>query len=211
MRKTRRKKLEEKEGESDSLSSSSSSSHHHTSSPASSKHGSAGSSSGSSSSVGKAKSKGDIWTHDSSTILTKGLQVAALVDADSSPRLWILATVREFHSTPRPRYEVIDADPGEEGNPMPKKRYMLPAKKVLPLPDLQQVPMSKRREFSKNQAVLALFPVGGITTFYPAVVIKSPKQTKSDSYLLEFDDDDGEQREVNAQFVAPLLEEDFAE
>jgi len=151
--------------------------------------------------------KGDVWSHDHNNPISSGSEVAALVDADSKPKLWILATVLNYISSPRPKYDVVDADPGDDQNPVPRKKYSLPPNKIIPLPTLEQAPWSKRREFGKNQQVLALFPVGGITVLYPALVIKPPKAVKNGKYLLEFDDDDGEHREVDPRYVCPLSDE----
>jgi hypothetical protein len=123
----------------------------------------------------------------------------------------------------RPKYEVVDEDPGDGGEdesgggatggvaaaaaaPPRQKRYLLDPRKVLPLPSLEQVPLSARREFPKGTRVLAVFPVGGITVLYPAEVVQAPKRRKNNEYLLMFDDDEEVHRAVNAQFVAPMVE-----
>ena len=133
------------------------------------------------------------------------MEVAALVDKDSEPQLWILAGVSSYRPPPRPRYTVIDLDPGEESGEAkpPPKVYQLEPRKVIPLPSLKEVGMGRRREFSRGSAVLALFPAGGVTTFYRAEVVQGPKKLRGDKYLLRFDDDEEDAREVSAQYVAP--------
>lgn len=88
----------------------------------------------------------------------------------------------------RPKYEVLDEDTGEGGeggeNGMPsrQKRYVLDPRKILPLPSLQEVPLSKRKEFGKGTRVLAVFPTGGITTLYPAEVLQPPRKVRTHTY-----------------------------
>ena len=114
------------------------------------------------------------------TIVPNNSQVAALVDEHSRPQLWILASVLGYRPGPRPKYEVIDLDAGDESNPNPvRKKYILDIKKIIPLPTLDEYPMSKRKEFSKGTRVLAVFPVGGITVLYPADVVAGPKKVKT--------------------------------
>lgn len=73
--------------------------------------------------------------------------------------------------------------------------------------------------------MLALYPVHGTTVLYPATVVQGPRkvpacqvftrcsqqggvwvQRKEDVYLLEFQDDEGEHRLVDARWVVPLPE-----
>jgi len=141
------------------------------------------------------------------------MEVAALVDKDSEPQLWILAAVLSYKHHPRPRYTVVDLDPGEEGGGgasgaarPPPKQYQLEPRKVIPLPSLREVGMSRRREFTRGGSVLALFPVAGVTTFYRAEVVAGPRKRKDERYTLRFEDDDEDGvdgREVSAQYVAP--------
>ena len=138
--------------------------------------------------------------------------MAALVDKDSEPQLWILAGIATFRPQPRPRYTVVDLDPGDEADALDggmgrraAKQYQLELRKVIPLPPLKDVPLSRRREFSRGALVLALFPVAGVTTFYKAEVVAGPRKRKDDKYTLRFDDEEeeGAEREVSAQYVAP--------
>jgi hypothetical protein len=146
----------------------------------------------------------NIWYHDAHSVLPVGAPVAALVDEHSIPPLWIQCSIRSYRSGHRAKYEVIDEDPGDvnedeigaggEGSPQParQKRYLLDPRKILPLPSLQSVPLSARKEFPKGTRVLAVFPTGGITVLYPAQVVAPPKKRKNNEYLLMFDDDEGQ-------------------
>jgi len=144
--------------------------------------------------------KGDICNHEG-TILPKGSQVAALVDQHSVPRLWILASIRSYLAE-RDKYEVMDEDAGDEKNEPLKKVYTLDATKIVPLPSLQDVPLTVRRQFARNEKVLAIYP--GTTVLYPSIVIQAPRKTKTDDYVLLFDDDEGQNRIVNATYVIPF-------
>jgi len=153
----------------------------------------------------------NIWHHDAHSVLPNGSAIAALIDEHSIPPLWIQSSVKGYRGGARPKYEVVDEDPGdpaEDGTsgPARQKRYLLDPRKILPLPSLEQVPLSSRKEFSKGTRVLAVFPTGGITVLYPAQVVQPPKKRKSNEYLLMFDDDEEVHRVVNAQFVAPMVE-----
>jgi len=156
-------------------------------------------------STSKRSKKGvDIWTHDGVSILNPHQPVAALVDAISNPRLWIQASVIKYMAD-RNRYQVVDEDPGDESNPNPvRKKYVLDAKKLIPLYSLDEFPCSTRREFPKGERVLAIFP--NTTVFYPAYVVAGPKKRKDPSYALAFDDDDDRHTIVSAQYVIPLME-----
>jgi len=143
----------------------------------------------------------DIWSHDH-RVLANGEEVAALTDTSSVPMIWIRAIVQGYTPGARPTYSVEDADPGDPENPIVvRKRYPLEPKKIVPTPTLEQIPLSKRREFGQGERVLAIFP--GTTVFYPSYVVAGPKKRKDDEYLLEFDEDEGEQRTVNARWVIP--------
>ena len=179
------------------------------------------SSSSSASAQPQSSSSLDIWYHDLSSVLPAGLEVAALIDKDSEPQLWILAGIAAFRPQPRPRYTVVDLDPGDDSETAgggsgsggadggmgrrAAKQYQLELKKIIPLPSLKDAPLSRRREFSRGSFVLALFPVAGVTTFYKAEVVAGPRKRKDDKYTLRFEDEEeeGAEREVSAQYVAP--------
>ena len=175
----------------------------------------------------------NIWSYDPSAPLPPGSEVAALTDQHSIPPLWIQCKVKRYLPGARPKYEVVDEDAGEappadDGGggalagaaPVPRQKlYTLDVRKIIPLPSLSLVPLSKRREFPRGTRVIAVFPTGGITTLYPAEVIETPRTNKragaggkgaagaaGTDYILMFDDDDECHRPVNAQFVAPIPE-----
>jgi len=159
--------------------------------------------------VSGANEGGDIWSHDGIRILDVGSTVAALTDEHSKPPLWILATVAGFKAAPRPRYEVEDIDRSSSDDSFARtKKYLLESRKIIPLPPLSIVPLRLRKEFSRHERVLAVFPEHGTTVLYPATVLQPPRKRKADEYLLAFDDDEEEQveqgRVVQAQWVCPL-------
>lgn len=148
--------------------------------------------------------RGDVWNHEGG-MLPIGTEVVALTDAESN--MWILAEViGHRRSAGRPLiYEVADNDAGDDaGGPPRRKRYALSADRIIPLPTLVEFPLSRRAEFSAGQEVLALYPADGVTTFYKATVVKSAKKRRMNAYLLRFDDDNDEERDVDARFVVPL-------
>ena len=69
---------------------------------------------GSAGAASSSTSASDVWHHDASIILPPQMEVAALIDKDSEPQLWILAAVLGYKALPRPRYTVVDLDPGDE-------------------------------------------------------------------------------------------------
>jgi len=147
----------------------------------------------------------DIWAH-SHTVLANGSEVAGLVDEESKPNLWILASILSFKPgtrEDRTRYEVLDEDPGDEENPHPiRKKYSLHPRKIIPLPSLELVPLGSRREFSLDERVLALYP--GATVLYPARIRATPRKTKSPNYHCTFEDDEEIVTIVDARYVCPL-------
>lgn len=52
--------------------------------------------------------------------------------------------------------------------------YIIDSDRVLLLPSDEQVPLTRRVEFQKDETVLAIFPQ--TTVFYPAVVVSGPKK-----------------------------------
>jgi len=139
----------------------------------------------------------DVWSHEG-RILQPGTPVAALTDPHSNPPLWIIASVVKYLGSERkkPMYEVVDDDPDGA-----RKHYLLEPKRLICLPSLAQVPLSKRREFAKGERVLAVFP--GTTVLYPATVLGPPNEAAK-TYPLMFDDDDGLHRDIEAGLVVPL-------
>lgn len=155
------------------------------------------------------KHKLDIWSHDyTQQDLPIGLRVAALTDGDSQPRMWIVAQIVAFKVRPRAMYEVADIDSDTSNNnniQQRRKTYILDTNKIIPLPTLCDIPLNKRREFSVDQRILAVFPE--TTTLYPAYVVAKAKHRKLNTYLLRFDDDDVESREIDVDYCVPMMDE----
>eukprot|EP00475_Leptophrys_vorax_P045886 TRINITY_DN9686_c0_g1_i3.p2 TRINITY_DN9686_c0_g1~~TRINITY_DN9686_c0_g1_i3.p2 ORF type:complete len:313 (-),score=105.62 TRINITY_DN9686_c0_g1_i3:944-1882(-) len=146
----------------------------------------------------------DMWNVlDRPTPLLPGAEVAALIDENSDPHLWILATVQSFEQR-RKRYKVVDADPSDDPNSTTKKNYTIGADKIIAIPSVEEHPIQKRTEFQAGEMVLAIFPETSV--FYHARVIQGPKKLRSRHYTLEFHDDNGERRKVDAKYVVPLPE-----
>ncbi|GAB5356783.1 hypothetical protein AAMO2058_000318500 [Amorphochlora amoebiformis] len=138
----------------------------------------------------------DIWIHDHTTILKNGSKVAA----NTSENLWVLAMVDRYIPQ-RGRYHVIDADAQQSVES--RKHYKLEPSKLIPLPSLDQYPITKRRIFKPNEWVFAMYP--GTTAFYRAKVLSSPNSKDSPPrYTLEFEDDGNKKIHVGIEKVAPL-------
>lgn len=151
--------------------------------------------------------KGDIWSHDSNSILAENSSVAALVDANSRPNIWIQATVISYKPGARPKYAVLDLDEGlDETNT--RKVYTLDARKIVPMPPLTApgAGINRRAEFKAGDKVLAVFPENGVTALYPATV-NSNRKKKSEYYFLSFEDDEVIEREVHIEKVIPYPQE----
>ncbi|CEP00065.1 unnamed protein product (mitochondrion) [Plasmodiophora brassicae] len=142
----------------------------------------------------------DVWTHRDDAPFEPGSAVAALIDEHSEPNLWILASVVSYDRK-RDRYTVVDNEADDVGNRETVKDYIIDSDRVLLLPSDEQVPLTRRVEFQKDETVLAIFPQ--TTVFYPAVVVSGPKKNKG-HYLLQFADDETKQRKVPAHHVVPL-------
>eukprot|EP00474_Spongospora_subterranea_P009671 CRZ10129.1 hypothetical protein [Spongospora subterranea] len=143
----------------------------------------------------------DIWAHKHSQPFPPQSQVAALIDEHSDPNLWILASVVSFDRK-RCRYTVMDNE-AEDNVVRPDliKDYIIECDRLLLLPTLEAIPLQRRVEFLKDECVLAIFPQ--TTVFYPATVISGPRKVKG-HYVLQFADDESNQRRVAAQHVVPL-------
>ena len=144
-----------------------------------------------------------VWLHRT-IVLDEGTLVAALTDESNIPPMWILARVQSFQGYPggdRSFYEVLDEDCS---GPV-RKRYKLPPWKLIPLPSLEDVPISRRGEFAVDEEVLAVYP--GTTVFYPARVLKTPTPQAQGNiqYTVMFNDDGDEPRKVNALHIAPQV------
>jgi hypothetical protein len=141
-----------------------------------------------------------IWDH-TGIVLPNDTPVAALVDADSKPQLWILVKVIGHSVTAgQLRYDVLDEDSQN------KKRYTLSSHKVIPVYSLLDYDLTERVIFPKETRVLALFPSDGVTTFYPAMVKGIPTKSSrgQQTYDVEFEDDDEPTRKVEPIYVLPV-------
>ena len=149
--------------------------------------------------------RGHVWSHRNG-ILPIGSDVAALTDDG----LWVLGHVLGVRpKAPGARavvYDVVDDDPGDPatGTAPKRKLYLQPPHRVIPLPSLEEFPVTRRLELVAGEQVLALFPEDGVTAFYKATVVKSARKRRASSYLLRFDDDNEQEREVDARFVVPI-------
>mmetsp|Transcript_20405 Transcript_20405/g.39433 ORF Transcript_20405/g.39433 Transcript_20405/m.39433 type:complete len:248 (+) Transcript_20405:73-816(+) len=142
----------------------------------------------------------DIWTHaGTGRILPDGSKVAAR----TSENLWMLYLIDHYLPAPRNRYDVVDADSQQ---PMEERKHKkLEPSKLIPLPDLDEYPLNKRRIFKPGEWCFAIYP--GTTAFYRAKVIQIPNKRESEpKYKLQFEEDDGAQRDVKVVHVAPLPE-----
>jgi len=150
------------------------------------------------------RASGLIWYHED-MVLQPQTEVAALVDANSIPKVWILARILSYRAgTGREeRYEVVDADEQGEQDTY-RKTYHLHPTKIIPLPSLELVPLSGRKIFQRNERVLGVFP--GTTTLYPCNIVTPPKKGK-DAYQVMFDDDDGLTRTLKACRIAPIADD----
>ncbi|KAJ3093791.1 hypothetical protein HDU96_002026 [Phlyctochytrium bullatum] len=90
-------------------------------------------------------------------------------------------------------YEVEDAEDDEE-NPGTRKRYVFPAKLVIPIPAKPHQP-----EFPVGHIVLALYP--NSSCFYKAIVVKPPSKNEDEDapgmYVVKFDDDNNHERYID--------------
>lgn len=136
----------------------------------------------------------DIWTHNPTECdLPCSLRVCGMTDRNSIPPIWILCYIDNIKQRPKLMYEVRDIDSG--------KHHLLPPDSILPLPTLHDIALSQRKLFNIDDDVLAWFP--STTVMYPAKVVKQPTKNKS-YYVLQFDDDDVDTRDIPADLVAPI-------
>ena len=147
----------------------------------------------------KARLEKDIWS--AQDILPKGHEVAAMVNEHNVPPLWIQATILQVvQSRGDVRYVVRDDDQGDDEK-FKRKQYTLTRRYLLPLPSLDDVPLSQRTVFSKGTRVLAVYP--GCTALYPATVHKTPSPG-TNNYIVLFEDDEEGPKPVAARGVCPL-------
>ena len=97
--------------------------------------------------------------------MQKGDSVA--VKLSTNP-FWITAVIMGWVPE-KCKYEVMDAEDDEE-NPGTRKRYLVPSKMLLRIPQ----PQDAHQESPQGSHVLALFP--GSSCFYGATVVATPSQ-----------------------------------
>lgn len=155
------------------------------------------------------RSQCDIWCQD------KYLQPDRIVAAFSTqnftnneeqkhPILWKIIRVDDKGEL----FTVFDID--NSG-----KREMLSRKQLIPIPTLEQAPLSARKIFAQGEDVQAIFP--GCTMFYPATVTFPPRASRPDfdvtgsnhsarafQYQLVFHGDNGQEQWVDAEHVIPI-------
>ncbi|KAL2916525.1 hypothetical protein HK105_203958 [Polyrhizophydium stewartii] len=129
----------------------------------------------------------DAGADSSTATFQPGDQVVAKVEE------WILANVVGY-APDKGKFEVEDAEDDEE-RPGTKKHYFLPSRLLIPIPK----ETDRRREFPVKHRVLALFPT--TTCFYQASVVLPPSSTRSDHYVVIFEDDNNFERNVEARMV----------
>jgi len=121
-----------------------------------------------------------------SHVAQPGDPVAAKVTGRRSVE-WILASVIQFFPE-KNKYEVEDEDPGEEEDPLMKKRFLVSSKNIIFLPTKLPETWTASTEFPKGTFVLAMFP--DTTSFYRAIVDQPPRKRAKHDYLLIFDDEE---------------------
>ncbi|KAJ8080563.1 hypothetical protein PM082_017397 [Marasmius tenuissimus] len=124
---------------------------------------------------------------------------------------WILAVVTKCINADKNRYEVHDPEPQENGEP--GLHYNTTLRSIIPLPDTgaplgHPSSLSAYREFPKGSTVMALYP--DTSVFYRAEVVATPQDLKPagkantsymPAYKVKFEDDDGQEHLVAAQWV----------
>lgn len=130
----------------------------------------------------------------------------AFYNVGSGDADWILAIVIKVVSSRDGRYtyQVRDAEE-QDGAPA----VVAPQKHVIPLPDPKMPPT---HDIPVGSSVLALYP--DTSCFYRAQVIATPKSMLTSSvgrqpvYKLRFDDDEGQQRIIPAEWVVEAPDSD---
>ncbi|GLU11350.1 hypothetical protein SLE2022_281050 [Rubroshorea leprosula] len=116
----------------------------------------------------------------------KGEQVAARVRPENAEKdVWIVAKVTHFDRETK-EFDVLDEEPGEDEESGGQRKYKLPMSCIIPFPKRNNP--AAITEFSPGRPVLAVYP--GTTELYKATVISTPRKSKSEEYVLEFDDDE---------------------
>lgn len=159
-------------------------------------------------------------------MLKPGQTVAAhcKIDNEMNQEDWILAVVirsvpASTSSSGKDEYEIEDVELGDlaldhssgssplktsSNKRVQKKtlRFIVPADKVLYIPNDEESIIRTTETIKIRQPVLALFP--GTTCLYPAIVISCPsRRKKTREFLVKFADDDAPSRSVPARFIVP--------
>ncbi|GAB2278993.1 SAGA-associated factor 29 A [Dionaea muscipula] len=117
----------------------------------------------------------------------KGEQVAARVTTEESDKdEYIVVKVMHFDRETK-EFEVLDEEPGDDEEGGGQRKFKLPMSHIIPFP--KRSDPSSAPDFPPGRAVLAVYP--STTALYKATVVNSRKR-KTEDYLLEFDDDEGE-------------------
>ncbi|KNA21156.1 hypothetical protein SOVF_045980 isoform A [Spinacia oleracea] len=118
----------------------------------------------------------------------KGEQVAARVTTEDIEKdEYIVVKVMHYDRETR-EFEVLDEEPGDDDEGGGQRKFKLHASNVIPFPKRNDP--STALDFLPGRAVLAVYP--GTTALYKATVVNPHRKRKTDDYLLEFDDDEGE-------------------
>ncbi|KAJ3425414.1 saga-associated factor 29 [Anaeramoeba flamelloides] len=144
---------------------------------------------------GKVKSKKNY-------IVPSGVLVAAYTQTEISTNNWILCHVK-LYSQEKQEYTLVDFFVENNRGPT---YYKVPKRDVVPLPNTLSANHIKSTEFSSGSKVLAIYPE--TTTFYPAKVLKSPKDRSTSTYqthyyLLKFDGDTIPKHDIYARWIIP--------
>ncbi|GMH15012.1 hypothetical protein Nepgr_016853 [Nepenthes gracilis] len=131
----------------------------------------------------------------------KGEQVAARVTTEEAEKdEYIVVKVMRFEREER-EFEVLDEEPGEDEEGGGQRKFKLPMSHIIPFP--KRSDPSSATDFPPGRAVLAVYP--GTTALYKATVVNSRKR-KTEDYLLEFDDDEGEDGSMPQRTLAVYLQ-----
>ncbi|KAK1258587.1 hypothetical protein QJS04_geneDACA014836 [Acorus gramineus] len=137
----------------------------------------------------------------------KGERVAARVRADDAEKDdWLVVKVIHFDRETK-EFEVLDEDEDEGNVQSLYRKYKLPMSRIIPFPKRGEP--SSAPDFPLGSHVLAVYPT--TTALYKATVVNPHRKLNLTSYLLEFDDDEGDdgclpQRAVPFDEVVPLPE-----
>lgn len=115
---------------------------------------------------------------------------------NSNEDQWILAKILNFID--QSTLNVQDVEPSEDGSP--GQVWRTSSNSIINLPSLSSLD-KQGHHHSINSLVLGLYP--DTTSFYKAIVIKSP-DSNNHQYLRRFEDDDAPFQTVSSEFVVNL-------